>query len=276
MREQGMPPRTPSTRESSRNDKLEEQYQGKISALVDGQLHEDDLLAVIDYLVRTPDAQDFYKSARALDGLVQATGQAAPRETPNVTLWERIEHSARQPAGSELDGRLQASTELAENSLTEPEEPGLGRSATQDASQPRGPLFAIAAAALLAVVALLSYRVWQQAPRSDQLSETEWAERVATSESSEVADDLEAVTVGSRPDAMSDTRFLALARELLEADRRYRDEMLLLMESVREKPMVEHSTDESRPGDDQRELEYRGWDDDESDPLRHRPQIRFQ
>lgn len=252
---------------------LEERYQAQISALLDGQLHHDQLLSTIDYLVRTPEAVTLYRNARALEGLLQASGRAAVPERPGAELWRRIERDVSQP---DPDAVAPSHGPASSNrSASRTEGPGLGHDSSQFGPDKRptimrplgSALFAVAATALLAYLALTSYRVFQERPQGMSRSEIAWAEGTGS--------EVRAITVGSRPDQMSDTRFLILAREMLEADRKYRDEMLELMEAVQNQPMVERTTGESEASDVPPSPNRGGWDRNESDPFRDRPTVNF-
>jgi hypothetical protein len=153
-----------------------EWYETEISGLVDGELGQREVIAVVDHLVEEPASRDFYRGARQLDLLLETVQQSvADGELPE-DLWRRIETAA---AG----------------------EP--------DAAQARRPairaghrrVLQIAAVALLAVGAWALGRLWPQAaPVPEQVVQ---------------------VRLESDGGRMTEDRFVALAAELLRADRRY-------------------------------------------------------
>jgi hypothetical protein len=53
---------------------------------------------MMDHLVRCGRCRDFYLSARALSGLLAATGVEAHAEQPSSRVWERIERSSEERA----------------------------------------------------------------------------------------------------------------------------------------------------------------------------------
>ncbi len=224
----------------------DERYLAQISSLIDGELGRDDLLDALDYLVGTPSAREFYRSARAVDGLFQGLGRKPVSEPPSRDLWKRISERAREPG----DTPVRASSESAPAGVSH--FPGAPRTTAARV------WLAAAAVVLLAALGLISTRVWESRPIS--ITSSPPIERPSE------------VVVGGAEGEMTDSRFLLLATELLEADRRYRQEMLALMAAVEEAPMAEATTQETRYGE-----ASRSWENDnepsESDPLRSRPRI---
>ncbi len=243
---------------SESRDALEENYQARISALLDGELPQDQLIATLDYLVATPGAQRFYRQARALEGLLAAADSSSARE---VT---RREH---RPSWRDLEERL----ETADQSDDGFEPPGVpeithhrARKSSFTSSAPVRLFFAAAAGVLILMIGLSSWQVWQNGGAGQELPEIA---------------QLDSVTVGARAGEMTDGRFLDLAREILESDRRYRLEMLALMSAVDEQPLVERTTEESRPVSERRGESTRDYDesdfDNRSEHLRNRPQVKL-
>jgi negative regulator of sigma E activity len=173
-----------------------EMLEADLSALVDGELEPARLLAVIDRLVEEPRSRDFYRRARALDGLVEAT-EPLPRSEAPHEVWQRIASSTGQ-APATLPFRARAG------------------------SRPWSKLLAPVAAAA-AVVLAISLGIWMNSERP----------RVAARDQhADVALETSDITIGGREGQMTDERFLAIATEILEADRRYRREMAEIIDLV--------------------------------------------
>lgn len=71
-----------------------ERYELLVSVWLDGELDACDRLEMTDHLVRCPACRDFYREARALDGLV--AGVSPSREPAPAHLWERIRRAAER------------------------------------------------------------------------------------------------------------------------------------------------------------------------------------
>jgi hypothetical protein len=165
-----------------------------ISALLDGELPPDRLLEAIDALVDSPECRAFYRRARALDGLI-AAAEPSPAEEPPRDVWSRIAQSAGLPGAESLAWG--------------------GRRARWI-----GPLVGTLAATVLVAIVAFGVRNVQrerpESPRPPAIAET----------------DLDAITIGGNLGEMTDERFLALAEELLGADRHYRREMAEIILTV--------------------------------------------
>lgn len=237
---------TDSQTDRDPHDSLDQAYETRISALIDGQLDPELLLATLDYLVNTPSARELYREARALDGLLQALGQAPARERPGADLWQRI-----------LAGSVEDSVEGSAD--TSPQ-PTASRFAPARLGAQSRRLLAAAAAVILVGVGLASLRVLESQRRpvpSARLSE------------------LPEVVLGERSGEMSDDRFVALATELLQADPRYRREMLELMTAIEREPLAELTTEENRRGESTRNDREDPWDPGENDPFRSRLRVEL-
>ncbi|HUP24335.1 MAG TPA: hypothetical protein VNB06_15495 [Thermoanaerobaculia bacterium] len=171
-----------------------ERLEAELSALVDGELESQRLLQVIDRLVEESSARRFYRRARALDGLVEATEPLPRTEAPNE-VWQRIASATGQSPGT-LPFRARSLPRLSTRILA--------------------PL--VAAAALVIAVSL---GVWANAQRPTRGALMEVG-----------AADVGDITIGGRAGQMTDERFFALATEILEADRHYRREMLEVIQLV--------------------------------------------
>jgi negative regulator of sigma E activity len=182
-----------------------------ISALLDGELHNERLLATIDELVESESCRTFYRQARALDGLI-AAAEPTPAEEPPHHVWSRI----------------------ADATGISSEAGGWG------APRPRwlGPLIGTVAATVL--VAIVAFGV-RSAQRSGPLA----------MEAPVVDDaQLDAITIGGKSGQMTDERFLALAEELLGADQHYRREMAEIILAIESSmPSELGSLEPQRTGD---------------------------
>ncbi|HVS64014.1 MAG TPA: hypothetical protein VMT85_11000 [Thermoanaerobaculia bacterium] len=189
---------------------LSESSEADVSALLDGELPPDRLLDVIDELVDSEACRTFYRQARALDGLI-AAAEPSPNEEPPRDVWTRIADAAGLPGESGWS-----------------------------AQRPRwiGPLVGtIAATVLVAIVAFGVRNAQRSAPLPSEPA---------------VVDDsqLEAITIGGNRGAMTDERFLAIAEELLGADRHYRREMAEIILTIESSlPSEMGSLEPQRTGD---------------------------
>jgi hypothetical protein len=171
-----------------------ERLEADLSALVDGELERQRLLQVIDRLVEEPSARHFYRRARVLDGLVEAT-EPLPRAEAPTEVWQRIATATGQAPGT-LPFRVHS----------------LPRLSTR--------IFApLAAAAALVIAVSLGFWVNAQRPTRGALMEVG-------------AVDVGDITIGGRAGQMTDERFFALATEILEADRHYRRELVEVIQLV--------------------------------------------
>ena len=216
--------------DNSNSSTLDDRYLERISALldgeidgeVDGHLDRESLLQTIDFLVRSEEGRAFYRESRELDGLLEAGGQrsATPHQRLDARVWSGIKERVES----------QSSNQTARVVALEDRK---GRQREDDSESKSHPVWILAAAIFAAVLGLASYELWQ-----DRSSGTPDA-------GVQVASLDQEVEVGSSPDSMNDERFFDLATELLEADRKYRKEMLALMTAVEDEPLVEKSTEES-------------------------------
>jgi hypothetical protein len=202
-----------------------ERLEVELSTLLDGELDHESLLETIDRLLEEPDGQAFYRRARALGGLVDAL-EGTPRQEAPAQVWSRIATAvgARAAGTSTWRQRTGATQRLS---------PGLR-------------LAGFAAAATLLVAALVAGWILEQDQRDGGRGGEE---------------QIAAITVGGG--SMTDSRFVELATELIEADGRYRREMVEIIQAVEaELPVEMGSAEGPRRGDG---LE-RSLDDPELDP----------
>lgn len=177
-----------------------------ISALLDDELEHDRLLEVIDLLVDDAGSRNFYRRSRVLGGLM-AAHEPLPTVDASRETWHRIATAVGAPA------------------------PDLEPSSRRR-SLVIGPW--LAAAALLVAVAAGVLLSIGGAPTTGPGPDP------AAVEEEQLAD----ITVGSRPDSMTEERFITLATELLEADRRYRREMVEIINAVDSESSGESRSDE--------------------------------
>ncbi|HVS12647.1 MAG TPA: hypothetical protein VMV46_01890 [Thermoanaerobaculia bacterium] len=173
---------------------LDDRGAADISALLDGELPPDRLFEAIDALVDSPECRTFYRRARALDGLI-AAAEPSPAEEPPRDVWSRIADAAGLPGGDASGWGARRARWV-------------------------GPLVGTLAATVL--VAIVAFGV-----RSAQRERGESPQPNAIA-----ATDLDAITIGGNRGEMTDERFLALAEELLGADRHYRREMAEIILTV--------------------------------------------
>ncbi len=187
----------------------------EISALIDGEADVARTLEVVDLLVDSEDAREFYRRSRALDGLVQAAA-TVPRVEAPAMLWERIAKATEQTPEDRQRARL--------------------------ALPARSSRLRVGGRTLLAAAAviLVGLAGWWTATSLRRNTEQDLSRR---------AEQLAQISIGSRAGDMNDDRFLELATEILEADRRYRREMLALIGEVESELRVEGSFEERRLGD---------------------------
>jgi hypothetical protein len=178
-----------------------------ISALLDGELAPERLLDAIDTLVESAAGRAFYRQARALDGLIAAAEPSSAEEPPRE-VWARIAASTGFPAAA---GRWSA-------------------------HRPRwiGPLVGTLAATVLVAIVGFGVRSAQQgAPPTP-------GPRVVEDSG------FDSITIGGNRGAMTDERFLALAEELLGADRHYRREMAEIILAIESSLPTESGTGEAQ------------------------------
>jgi hypothetical protein len=190
-----------------------ERLEADLSTLVDGELEPQRMLAVIDRLVEDPGSRAFYRRARALDGLVEATEPLPRTEAPNE-IWQRIANATGQSPGT-LPFRARTLARLSPKVLA--------------------PLVAAAA-----VVIAISLGLWTNSHRGTPGEPVDIA-----------AIDSGDITIGGREGQMTDERFLALATEILEADQHYRREMIEIIQLVESAlPSEMGSAEPTRLGDE--------------------------
>lgn len=191
----------------------------EVSALLDGELPHSRVLEVVDRLLDTSECRDFYRKSRALSGLVAATSTTAPERAPDH-VWEKIAQEAGFDATD--DGAAAA--------------PGLLDHINQWLSRwvqtEVGPL--VATAAILVALAGLTW-VGLRDGSSDRPGGPGATAGDPTSIVDGSMDGSMTVRLGSDED-MSESRFIDLATEILQADERYRRELFKLMSDIEGRP----------------------------------------
>lgn len=210
----------------------------EVSALLDGELPHSRVLEVVDRLLDTAECRDFYRKSRALSGLVAATSTTALERAPDH-VWEKI----AEQSGFEGSGTSASSSP----GLLERVNGWLSRWVQTE----MGPL--VATVAILIALAGLTWVGLRDgsSDRPGNLGGVESASGSASETSGRT------VELGSDED-MSESRFIDLATEILQADERYRRELLKLMSDIEGRPtaeegfsegMRERSERNSGPGD---------------------------
>lgn len=205
--------------DTSRDLATREREASAVSALVDRQFEPDELLEIVDRIAADPHLRRFYQHSRALGGLLESL-QPTPREEAPAHVWRRIAERSGEPAGGGM--------RLAER-----------RPRRTGSTWARfGSRLAIAAG-IVAVVASSWLLLRGPDSRWDRLRESPLSVLETLDGAPEEGDSI-AVEIGES-DRMTEGRFVELATELLQADRRYRREMLRLISTVEETLQVEES-----------------------------------
>lgn len=195
-----------------------ESYEVHISALMDGEASPADVLTVLDHLPGCASCQRFYRDARELQELVDALPV-----TPGSTLTtEQQAHGLGKALllQGEAEAMPSGSVESAETHSERVVPIGAGEERVAARNPERAPrwVWALAASLLLALGFGLGDRVGGLGAPS------------AIGSGGEVH-----VEIGADAGRMSEERFVALAVELLRADRRYRDKMGEVLEAVEDR-----------------------------------------
>jgi hypothetical protein len=193
-----------------------------VSALLDGELAAQQAPELVAHLLDCRSCATFFRRARSLDAalLLSAAADDAGAEPPRPSsdLWDRIRSSAA----------------AREARVTTP---------ATSSSRRRLPRWALASAAAL-LLALGALAGWQLA-----------ASRFTTPRiSGSTRNNVTFASLETRTPKMDERRFVAIARELLAADSRYRDAMAGVLAVARSEEPTEGSTEESS----WREEELRG------------------
>ena len=200
----------------------------EVSALLDGELAHGRVLEVVDRLLDTAECRDFYRKSRALSGLVAATSTTALERAPDH-VWEKI----AQQSGFDGQGQDASSSPGWLNRVNG----WLSRWVQTE----MGPL--VATAAILIALAGLTW-----VGLRDGSSDRPGGAGVRTSESQAAGSngspaDGRTIQLGSDED-MSESRFIDLATEILQADERYRRELLKLMSDIEGRPTADEGLSE--------------------------------
>ena len=204
------------------NDATSCEHGPGVSALLDGELAVQQAPELVAHLLDCRSCATFFRRARSLDAALilsaAADDAAAEPSRPSAALWDRIRSSA-----AARDTRVAGSA--------------------APSRQRRLPhwMLATAAALLLALGALAG---WQLAA----------SRMTAPRSSGATRNGVTFASLETRPPKMDEHRFVAIARELLAADSRYRDAMAGVLAVARSEEPTEGSTAESS----WREEELRG------------------
>jgi anti-sigma factor RsiW len=192
-------------------------YAPELSSLVDGELLPADVPAAVEHLLGCDECATFFRRSRALDAalLLAAAGDGDALEPAPPRVWQRI--------GAEVGGA------------------GRGRGVVASTAPPRRrlPVWAAPLAASLLLVAGAGGGWW--------LARSERAVPTGFRELAHAGRVLPAAATAPTPSAgeMTEERFVAIARELLAADRRYRDAMAGVLVVADSEAPREGSTAES-------------------------------
>lgn len=192
----------------------------EVSALLDGELPHNRVLEVVDRLLDTDECRDFYRKSRALSGLVAATSTTALERAPDH-VWQKI---AQQSGFDEDSDGTRTSPGILDR---------VNGWLSRWVQTEMGPL--VATAAILVALAGLTW-VGLRDGSSDRPGGP-------TPESVPAASGERTVQLGSDED-MSESRFIDLATEILQADERYRRELLKLMSDIEGRPTAEEGFSE--------------------------------
>lgn len=171
-------------------------HQIAVSSLVDGALPQSELLPTLDHLLACPACRAFYRDARALGGLLAPpAAHAGPAgETDGPAALEEPEPSAKG-ATEEVWRRIAA-----------------------ESTRRRLPVFTGRVARAAAVLLLAAGGWWAASRDLAPLPGRGGAPRE--------------VVLGAASGQMSEARFVEIATEVLEAEPRYRREMLRVLAEV--------------------------------------------
>jgi anti-sigma factor RsiW len=199
-----------------------------VSALLDGELAAQQAPELVAHLLDCRSCATFFRRSRSLDAalILSAAAEDAGAEPPRASaeLWDRIRSSA-----SAREASVAASASPKRRRL---------------------PRWTLAAAAAL-LLALGIVGGWQLATSRFA------ARRPSTAARSNVT----FASLETRTPTMDERRFVAIARELLAADSRYRDAMAGVLAVARSEEPTEGSTEES------------SWREEELRGLRPEPSI---
>lgn len=213
-----------------------EACQIELSAALDGELESGRCLGVLDHLTDCRDCRSFYRQARTLEGMLEAAGRVPATQELPAGGWRGVVERLPSPSAADDRGRVP---------------------------------FQVAAAAAVTLFIVMAV-VLAPLPRRPA------REVGTTSLEAEQDAELAAVVVGSRRGRMSEERFLALAKEILESDRRYRREIVDLLTAVESEVPSERTTEESAPtAEGERPRGESAWDPLEGESRESDVRIRF-
>ncbi len=194
-----------------------------VSELLDGEIEVDRLFEVIDTIALDPGSRQFYLESRALSGLTAAV-EPTPHSEPPREIWDLVAERCDESADGSWQGvkrklstgPLQVATAKAPKArkLRERQHSAFGLGA---------PTLATAAAVVTLVFLAL---IWGR-------------NSLAPQRTSDSVGELAQIAVGTSD--MTENRFIDLATEILQADRRYRLELTKLLSEV-ERSLVTDET----------------------------------
>lgn len=206
----------------------EDTYLKHISSLIDGELDVTRLLEVIDRIADTEDCRSFYRKSRALSGLVAAAEPAANVTAPTA-IWSTIAartglEPAKRPHPADRR-RLTEGWKTLFALFAKPKTPNRRH--------------LLAALTTMVLLLALSGLTWVGLSRqgneaniaSTNIASTEPPMAFTQGATPSASEENVLIQLGSNLN-MNDSRFIDLATEILQADRRYRRELLRLMSDI--------------------------------------------
>ena len=195
-----------------------------VSELVDGELEVDRLFEVIDSIALDPESRQFYLESRALSGLTAAV-EPTPHSEPPPEVWDLVAELCDESSRGPWQGvRRRLSTgplNVAGVATPKPRKLRESRSSVIGLGTP-----ALAAAAAVVTLVFLALA---------------WGRSSFTpGRPGDSVGELAQIAVGTSD--MTENRFIDLATEILQADRRYRLELTKLLSEVERSLVTDEAT----------------------------------
>ena len=229
-----------SRRVSQARDDSESPEMVGVSELLDGEIEVGRLFEVIDTIALDPTSRRFYLDSRALWGLTAAV-EPTPHSEPPREIWERVaERSGERADGWKGARRRLGSGPLNVSSMASPQP----RTLRSEQDSPGFGFPKLAAAAAVVAILFLAL-VWGR-------------DLVPLGRSNDAVDELAQIAVGTSD--MTENRFIDLATEILQADRRYRLELTRLLSEVERSLVTDEATFERTSAPDYAETEGLGFE----------------